>query len=789
MRTSFLVVLSSLALGAGLFAQASTGDPAPLTFEQAMQRADMPRWLALKYASFDTSGGEPPIPADLRGSGGDPDASDYFVVQVRGPVDETNKQALVQRGLTLLDYVPNHAWIVRGTARQVDAAVAGGDAVWSSPLHPAYRIDPRLLPLADGERRVVVMGFLGIDAAVIGAQVAATGAAVVEQYDLYGRQLLLVRGQGAFVAALVRSHDVQWVEPESVATDRNDTMTWAVQTGLTNNRKIWNMGLHGENQVIGHMDGGIATSSCYFSDPSNPIGPTHRKIVYRSGTGTNSHGTHTAGTAAGDAAPINGSTANRGLAYAAKLAHSSNYTTTGFATFATTHMNNGARMHTNSWGNDGTVAYDSLCVQIDSFQWNNEFNQILFAETNLSALKNPENAKNLIAVGNSQNGAGVNTICTGGAGPTQDGRRKPDLFAPGCSIVSAGTSSCSTTTLTGTSMACPAATAATALIRQYFVNGFYPSGVANPADSLVPTSALLKAVLINTCRDMTNVAGYPSNAEGWGHIVLDDSLHFSGDAGRLWAVDVRRANGVTTGQTRTWVIEVNSSALPLEITLAFTDFAGTANAFNPVVNNLNLVVTAPNGAVYRGNAFSGGWSLANSAVVDGINNVERVAVQAPVAGTWTIEVTGAAVPQGPQGFAIAANGDIANGFATAMVANYGAGKPGSFGVPTITGPLPTLPSTWHVQIGNTLPSALGLLLYGDTQTALPWDGGTVLVDPIVILVFPTDASGAHDMPVVLPPTPSLNGVTTYWQAWIPLDPLASGDGWAATPGLRMTIGN
>jgi hypothetical protein len=37
--------------------------------------------------------------------------------------------------------------------------------------------------------------------------------------------------------------------------------------------------------------------------------------------------------------------------------------------------------------------------------------------------------------------------------------------------------------------------------------------------------------------------------------------------------------------------------------------------------------------------------------------------------------------------------------------------------------------------------------------------------------------------------PSLNGAVAYWQGWMPNDPGAAGAGWAATPGLKMTIGN
>ncbi|MBP9825706.1 MAG: hypothetical protein KBF21_15880, partial [Thermoanaerobaculia bacterium] len=152
---------------------------------------------------------------------------------------------------------------------------------------------------------------------------------------------------------------------------------------------------------------------------------------------------------------------------------------------------------------------------------------------------------------------------------------------------------------------------------------------------------------INTCQDMTGVAGYPNFTEGWGRINLDESLYFVGDGARLWAADVQRANGITTVAQRTYTIDVASASEPLEVTLAFTDFAGTVNASNPVVNDLDLVVRAPNGTTFLGNVFANNWSTAGG-LADPKNNVERVAIQSPAPGPWTITVRATAVPQGPR---------------------------------------------------------------------------------------------------------------------------------------------
>lgn len=758
-----------------------------LDWAEANRRAELPRWLSLKFAEFDTSGPAPVLPADLIAAAAPDDARGYFLVQMRGPVTEAAKDALRKLRLELLDYVPNHTFIARATNADVQRALTAGAAIWSSPLHPAYRIEPELLQ-PNAHARLAVLGFPGISADQLRAQLVAAGATVDEEDDAIDRRLAIVRPGAGGAKALGRCADVQWVEPESIVTERNDTMTWTVQSGVTNSRTIWNHGLHGEGQVIGHQDGRIATTSCYFNDASNPIGPSHRKLVYVSGSGSSdSHGTHTAGTAAGDAFPINGSTANRGLAYAAKIAHSSDYSASVWAARATTHAANGARLHTNSWGNDATTAYNTHCNAIDAFAWTNEDNLVFFAETNLSALKNPENAKNLVAVGNGQNGASANNKCGGGVGPTADGRRKPDLFTPGCSIVSASTSSCGTATLTGTSMASPSATAAGALIRQYFVDGFYPSGVATPADSVTPTGALIKAVLVNTCQDMTGVAGYPSDTEGWGHVVLDESLHFTGDIGRLWVVDVRRANGLSTNGTKTYTIDVTNSLRPLEVTLAFTDYAGTVNSSNPVVDDLDLVVTAPGGTQYRGNVWSGGWSVVGG-VADAKNNVERVAVASPALGTWTIEVRGTAVPIGPCGFGLCATGMLDGCFALASVVSYGAGKPGQNGVPILQATLPIVPSIWVVQLGNAYPNWIAVLIWGQNEVAIPFDGGIAWAEPLVLNLVTTNFGGISIVPFTLPNDPTLCGSSTYWQAWVPGDPGAAGDGWASSNAFKMTMG-
>jgi hypothetical protein len=92
-----------------------------------------------------------------------------------------------------------------------------------------------------------------------------------------------------------------------------------------------------------------------------------------------------------------------------------------------------------------------------------------------------------------------------------------------------------------------------------------------------------------------------------------------------------------------------SARAPLRIVLAYSDFPGPA-----LVNNLNLIVTAPDGARFVGNQPQPG-----SLTLDWTNNVELVEVPSAASGQWRIDVVGSNVPEGPQEFALVIIGRVA----------------------------------------------------------------------------------------------------------------------------------
>ncbi|HVZ94052.1 MAG TPA: S8 family serine peptidase, partial [Phycisphaerales bacterium] len=493
-------------------------------------------------------------------------------------------------------------------------------------------------------------------AAAMDAVGRVAGTTILKRERVAGVESVTIAAPIARAAEIAAVPAVQFIEDAPEFTERNSTVRGVVQSNTPGVEPLYANGLHGEGQIIGMLDSRINVSHCSFAD-TNPIGPTHRKILaYHASAGSAQHGTHTSCTAVGDAGDFSDT---RGLAYLAKLVYSLIPTLTEASVTASlnTHHADGARVHSNSWGNDATTSYDGVCRAIDAFCRANEDDLVVFAVSNGSLIRNPENAKNCLAVAASQDNPTQDSWCIGGTGPTSDGRRKPEIMAPGCDTFSAwNLTACDTISLFGTSYATPAISGTALLVRQYYMDGFHPTGAPNVGDGFTPTGALLKATLLNSAADMTGVAGYPSNQEGWGRLWIDQTLYFPGDARHMLAVsDIRNANGLSTGQQDEEVVAVGAGQV-LRVTLVWTEPPASIGASFAAVNDLDLQVIAPGtGGTFKGNVFSGGVSVVGG-VKDDRNNVEQVLLAAPLPGTYTVRVSAPAVNVGPQGYALVVTG-------------------------------------------------------------------------------------------------------------------------------------
>ena len=598
------------------------------------------------------------------------------VVQVSGGLTAGRRAALEAAGLRVRGALPRSGFVV--DPRGADArAVAGlGFVRWHAAVERSWKVSPELgeLEFATPERRALAAAGRGayvvtlLDAgdrpSAVAAIASLDASAVVDHAmaNADGSAALHVEMDAGLVRELADVSEVLFIEEAPEATFRNTTSRSVVQSGSSGATPIYDRGIRGAGQIVGVMDGTIEADHCSFIDPEgDPFGPLHRKIVGWNTTSTvgDVHGTHVGATVAGDAGSANDT---RGVAYEARIAFGripGSLSDSAMYAALAANAADGARIHTNSWGDDSTTSYNALARGCDRYMHDNEDDLVIFAVTNTATLKNPDNAKNILAVGATRDWPSIDTHCSGGIGPTADGRRKPEIYAPGCGIASADQrTSCGTVALTGTSMAAPAIAGAAALARQYYTEGFYPSGSASASDGFTPSGALLKATLINGTRDMTGVSGYPSSLEGWGRLVLDDVLRFAGEEHGLFVSDVRNAAGLSGGESSVYTVTASGTTEPVRITLAWTDppagaFTGTGPAW---INDLDLRVTDPVGNVYWGNAVVNGESVSASAggTKDDRNNVERVIVGTPIPGDWTVEVIGAGVSSGPQGYALVA---------------------------------------------------------------------------------------------------------------------------------------
>jgi uncharacterized protein (TIGR03437 family) len=400
----------------------------------------------------------------------------------------------------------------------------------------------------------------------------------------------------------------------------------------------------------------------------------------------------------------------------------------------------GARIHNNSYGPEPPAIYDQDAADVDEVMWRWRDYTIFFSAGNDSpgAYQVTNAAKNNIVVGAtdspSAKGNLDNLASYSNHGPTFDGRIKPDIVAPGDVIGAtedsdeAKSSSYSSSTSatakdaavnptdpnnnstlteevgTGTSFASAMAAGGALLVRQYFTDGYYPSGAKNAANVFTPSNALIKALVLNSGRNLTGrftASNFPVSAsgplpnfgQGWGRPALDDALYFAGDRRELkvladiyngaTATETNRPApnpAITTGQTHTYQLTSVSNVESLRITLVWSDPRAAIGSVIALVNNLNLEVVDPQGRVYRGNTnFTQGWSqTAGSADFDTRNPVEAVYIQYPIPGTYTVRVIGENVPGNGQTQIIAQPGDQRidsnrQGYALIATGNFSAG--------------------------------------------------------------------------------------------------------------------
>ena len=434
----------------------------------------------------------------------------------------------------------------------------------------------------------------------------------------------------------------------------------SIIAGIDYARSFSQLNLTGSGEVIGITDTGLDEDHGDFegrlrSPIFNQFGPDS------SGADSNSgHGTHVTATLLGDGS---GDLNATGMVpestfhfYQLEVDSSGLLARWGSLYDMFEHsLLNDAHIHTNSWGSTNLVGdYTSDARSVDWFSNENPEFLVVFSVGDMSGsgVASPSTAKNVLSVGATTTAAfsseGTGSVFSNSSsGPTSDGRIKPDLVAPGvmicsaraeeASLASGGPCSQSThddsstplyMTMSGSSMATPVVAGASAMARQYLRE---ESGI------MEPRSDLIRALLVNGADDIGE-KDVPNNLEGWGQLNLSNSL-FPQKAENNLTVFYDQDRQLTPGHSFVYTFDVATSH-GLEATLAWNDKEGSVSSdqnASRLVNDLDLIITSPDGTVFRGNNFLDGISQSGGAR-DELNNLERVRVPSTETGTWTVEI-------------------------------------------------------------------------------------------------------------------------------------------------------
>ncbi len=242
--------------------------------------------------------------------------------------------------------------------------------------------------------------------------------------------------------------------------------------------------------------------------------------------------------------------------------------------------------------------------------------------------------KNSISAANLNSTAALDN--TSSRGPAYDGRLKPDISANGTNQESTSPFN-AYQVFGGTSGAAPGIAGCMAQLTHAY---------KSLHDQTEPTAALLKNLLLNSANDLGNVG--PDFKFGWGHVNAGRALNLIEQ--NQWS-----EASVDNGATYTQTLHIPDGVRQAKIMLYWPEAPASEFAPKALINDLDITVTGNNAPVYLP------WKLdpTPDPVIlntpagkgrDSLNNVEQVAIDNPVAGIYTISVTGMEVPLGPQPF-------------------------------------------------------------------------------------------------------------------------------------------
>ncbi|MDK2830558.1 MAG: hypothetical protein PWQ75_310 [Methanolobus sp.] len=637
----------------------------------------------------------------------------YYIVQFSGPVRDQWKQDIISTGAELYTYVPNNAFVVRMNASSMAQVNELAFVKWIGEYKSTYKYDPEiesdnsleqgLYSAETEENKIYYISLFSADEYLnVLESLEALGVEVLGGYG----KTIRVKASDSQIDSIVAISGISWIEEYVQPTFDNNIATGIITTDVVHDT----YGLNGSGQVVAVADTGIdvgVDNESMHADLRGRILAIFDIAEDGAADVASGHGTHVSGSVLGNGSLSGGQYA--GMAPEAKLVMQALGSTSdglylpsgGLEELFQMAYNESARIHTNSWGSDTKGLYTEYSEAVDKFMWDHQDMLILFSAGNEGidsdsdgvidpdSIGSPATAKNCLTVGASENERGATfsvppytkwglawpnfypsspisddymasdsdgIAAFSSRGPTDDGRIKPDVVAPGTFIASTRSSVATGTGwglinsnylyMGGTSMSTPITAGSVALIREYYTE------VENLSS---PSASLLKATIINGACNITpgqygtgdyqEVSGRPDYSQGWGRVDIENSIYPQSP------VVMRYYDYIPLNYSESWNVsyDILHTSRPVRVTLVWTDYPGDSLVEMQLVNNLDLIVEAPDGTYYGNGA------------PDTVNNVEGIELLEPVAGTYTIIVNGTNVPQGPQNFSLVISyGELSN---------------------------------------------------------------------------------------------------------------------------------
>ncbi|MEI6234693.1 MAG: PKD domain-containing protein [Planctomycetota bacterium] len=577
---------------------------------------------------------------------------------------------LSEAGVDLLGYVDGYAWTVRGDVLAIQDAAKLPFVRGVSQIDPRDKLHgevfaqrtPPHAQLADGLTRFSVLARPGTTLAEMTAQIAASPETAALAVTLGNPSVLGPRfmcsaraNQALHIAALSSVAFIEFAPPPIANRD-------AITDSSSNVTLVRDQGdlLDGTGITVAVREIGKPEMHFDFVNRMTFIDTDGDSTIF----GNYTHATSVVGQIASEG--LNQPTA-KGIAPAAKISVYAATTFVGGDAFSTADLssmktlkillsNHSYGPTVSNWGDYQTTSADwdsALRAKnlLAFFAGNEEVGGFDKHIDFFVGMKNGLCIESTSAAAKAGNPFGTPpTAPAGGSasfaehGPMNDGRIKPDLVAFGQGVkLDVGTSS--VTSNSGTSFSTPAATGIAALVQQRYI-------IVYGGD---PTAALMKALLCETATDLGFTG--PDKIYGFGIINADAAVRLVDVHSDSPSLAVFFEDAVTNGGGATYNIVVPANTPSLKMTLCWMDLPGNPNAAKALVNDLDLILTDPQGGKHYPYSLSAAFpsNLATNTGPNTVDPIEQTVVANPIAGTWTATVSGTSIPSGAQAFALCTN--------------------------------------------------------------------------------------------------------------------------------------